>query len=82
MKPRRSRGKLAQLEAAAAAAGLRVTRQLSTATLPAVRCSPAERETVEQLAAARGLKLAEHIRTRAIAPLTPSELAAAKKVPE
>lgn len=78
MKHRTSKAKLAELEAAAAAAGLRVTRPLSTATLPAARCSPAERETAEQLAAARGITLAEHIRTRATMPLTSDELEAAR----
>ena len=75
---RRRSKELAELEAAAAAAGLRLTRPLSTSNLPAVRCSPAERQTAEELAAARGLKLAEHIRTRATMPLTSDELEAAR----
>ena len=62
------------LEKAAAAVGMRLTREFSTAVLPAVRCTPAERARVEELSAARGMALAEHIRTRAIAELTPAEL--------
>ena len=58
------KSKRAQLEAAAAAAGLRVARPFLTATLPAARCTPAERERAQQLAAEAGISLTEHIRRR------------------
>jgi hypothetical protein len=44
-----------------------------TATLPASRCTPEERQVAEQLANARGLRLSEHLRSRAVAPLSPEE---------
>ena len=56
------------LEAAAAAAGLRVARPFLTSTLPRVRCTPEERKRAEELAKAAGVSLAEHIRTRATTP--------------
>ncbi len=64
------------LEAAAAAGGMKLAPAPRTATLPATRCTDVERDMVADLAARRGISIAEHIRTRAIAPLTEEERAA------
>ncbi len=65
------------LEAAAAAAGMKLAPAPRTATLPAARCTEVERDMIEDLARRRGISIAEHIRRRAIAPLTEEERAAA-----
>jgi hypothetical protein len=46
-----------------------LTRPALTATLPAVRCTPAERRIAAELAAASGLSLAQYIRARACVQL-------------
>jgi len=63
--------------AAAAAAGLRLAGPALTATL-VTRCSPKDREAIAELAAARGMSVAEHVRSRALAPLTREEIEAAR----
>ena len=62
-----------ELARAAAAAGLKLSPQARRAWLPPARCSEDDRALAAQLAAARGLSLSEHIRTRALAPLTDAE---------
>jgi hypothetical protein len=58
--------RLKKLRHEAAALGLRLAREELDATLPAVRCTKAERKRAEQLARASGITLSEHIRRRAI----------------
>ncbi|HXJ27382.1 MAG TPA: hypothetical protein VNH17_16835 [Streptosporangiaceae bacterium] len=52
----------------AARLGLRLAGDKLDAILPATRCTKAEREKAEELAAAAGISLSEHIRRRAITP--------------
>ena len=58
-----------ELRAQAARLGVRLAGEGNlTATLPATRCTPDERERAEEMATAAGISLTEHIRRRASAP--------------
>jgi hypothetical protein len=59
---------IAAVRAEADALGLRLSGETWDSSLPAVRCSKANRAKAEELAAAAGIKLTEHIRRRAITP--------------
>ena len=61
----RSDQRVRKLRAEAAQLGIRLAGETLDATLPAVRCTKAERKRAEDLARASGLSLTEHIRRRA-----------------
>jgi hypothetical protein len=70
---RRTKGKsggsaanIDEVRAMAAKLGLRLAGEKLDARLPQARCTPAEKKKAEELAAAAGISLSEHIRRRAV----------------